>query len=172
MKGINSPPWKYAVLWVRIYFGADLVWSGFRYLSTGWVPFIPGIGGEYVQALDHIHMFYAVKALELLAGILLLTNRYVLLGAILEFPTSISIFWINTFIVQTPRQLFSGPNQLLMNGLILLAYGGYMANVLRPNKEPFALWEGLKVDVWNEYLKLKQPSALPASTAEERSDAA
>ncbi|APA84753.1 hypothetical protein BJG93_04630 [Paraburkholderia sprentiae WSM5005] len=163
MQGLNSPPWKYAVLWLRVYFGADLLWSGFRYLSTGWVPFIPGIGGQYVQALDAIHMFYAVKAVEMLAGILLLTNRYVLLGAILEFPTSISIFWINTFIVATPRQLFSGPNQLLMNGLILLAYGGYMANVFKPNK-PLALWEGFKVDVWKEHLRLSKGAESTSTT--------
>ncbi|MFP4893787.1 hypothetical protein [Paraburkholderia sp. EG304] len=158
MQGINSPPWKYAVLWLRIYFGADLLWSGFRYISTGWVPFIPGTGGAYVQALDAIHMFPVVKYMECVLGILMLTNRFVLLAAIFEFPTSVSIFWINTFIVATPRQLFSGPNQLLMNGLLILAYSGYMASVFKPKLTPLALWEGFKVDVWKESLKFKKTS--------------
>ncbi|MEX3640572.1 hypothetical protein AB3X90_41065, partial [Paraburkholderia sp. BR14427] len=75
-------------------------------------------------------------------GILMLSNRFVLLAAIFEFPTSVSIFWINTFIVATPRQLFSGPQELLMNGILLLAYSGYMAVCFRPTLNPMWLWDG------------------------------
>lgn len=142
----SASPWKYVITWLRLYFGAHLFFSGIRYITSGYVPFIPGPGGAYVAAATVIHMYPAVKYMEFVFGMMLLTNRFVLLALILEMPTTVTIFWLNTFIVATPVQLFSGPQELLMNGALLVAYSGYMASVFRPKLKPMWLWEG-----WNNY---------------------
>jgi hypothetical protein len=144
MKSANASPWKYVIIWLRLYFGAHLFFSGIRYILSGYVPEIPGIGGVYVAAATTIHMYPAVKYMEFVYGLMLLTNRGVLLALVLEMPTTVTIFWLNTFIVATPRQLFSGPQELLMNGLLLLAYSGYLAAVFRPKLDPMWLWDGWK----------------------------
>jgi len=82
--------------------------------------------------------------MECVLGLMLLTNRGVLLALMLEMPATVNIFWLNTFIVATPRQLFTGPQELFMNGALLLAYGGYYVSVLQAKVEPMWLWDGLK----------------------------
>jgi len=138
----NKSPWYYIVHWLRLYFGAHLLFSGIRYAATGYVPEIPGIGGEWVQANANIYLYQMIKYLEIVTGAMIFFNRFTLLGLILEFPATVNIFWLNTFIVATPRQLFTGPQELFMNGLLLLAYSGWMAAVLRPKLEPLWLWQG------------------------------
>ena len=138
----KQSPWFYIVHWLRLYFGANLLFSGIRYAVTGFVPEIPGIGGEWVQANANIYLYQMIKYLEIVTGAMLCLNRYPLLALILQFPASINIFWLNTFIVATPRQLFSGPQELFMNGALLLAYSGWMAAALKPRLEPLWLWRG------------------------------
>lgn len=135
-------PWFFIVHWLRLYFGANLLFSGIRYAVTGFVPEIPGIGGEWVQANANIYLYQIIKYLEIVTGAMLVLNRYPLLALILQFPASINIFWLNTFIVGTPRQLFSGPQELFMNGVLLLAYSGWMAAALKSRLEPLWLWQG------------------------------
>lgn len=130
----------YIITWVRLFFGAHLLFSGGRYLLTGYVPEIPGIGGEWVAANAALGLYQAVKYMELVFGIMLLTNRFVLLALVLEMPATVNIFWLNTFIVATPRQLFTGPQELFLNGILLVAYGGYLGAALRPRLEPLWLW--------------------------------
>lgn len=138
----EQSPWFFIVHWLRLYFGANLLFSGIRYAVTGFVPEIPGVGGEWVQANANIYLYQFIKYLEIVTGAMLCLNRYPLLALILQFPASINIFWLNTFIVGTPRQLFSGPQELFMNGSLLLAYSGWMAAALKPKLEPLWLWRG------------------------------
>jgi len=138
----NKSPWYYIVHWLRLYFGAHLLFSGIRYAATGYVPEIPGIGGEWVQANANIYLYQMIKYLEIVTGAMIFFNRFTLLGLILEMPATVNIFWLNTFIVATPRQLFTGPQELFMNGVLLLAYSGWMVAVLRPKLEPLWLWDG------------------------------
>lgn len=134
----------YVIHWIRLYFGAHLLFSGIRYALTGYVPMIPGVGGEWVQANADIYLYQFVKYLEILTGAMLLSNRFPLLALILEFPATVNIFWLNTFIVATPRQLFTGPQELFLNGILLLAYGGWMFSTVNPKLEPLWLWNGSK----------------------------
>ncbi len=134
----------YVIHWIRLYFGAHLLFSGIRYALTGYVPMIPGVGGDWVQANADIYLYQFVKYLEILTGAMLLFNRFPLLALILEFPATVNIFWLNTFIVATPRQLFTGPQELFLNGILLLAYSGWMFAVVKPKVEPLWLWKGSK----------------------------
>lgn len=131
---------SYIITWLRLFFGAHLLFSGGRYILTGYVPEIPGIGGEWASANAAIGLYQAVKYMEFLFGIMLLTNRFVLLALVLEMPATVNIFWLNTFVVGTPRQLFTGPQELFLNGVLLLAYSGYLGAVLKPRLEPLWLW--------------------------------
>lgn len=142
--------WYYVIHWIRFYFGAHLQFSGIRYAMTGYVPEIPGIGGEWVQANANIYLYQAIKYLEIVTGAMLFFNRFPLLGLILEFPATVNIFWLNTFIVggpEMPRQLFTGPQELFLNGVLLLAYSGWMYGAIRPKLEPLPIWDGAKAYV-------------------------
>jgi hypothetical protein len=129
------------VTWLRLFFGAHLLFSGGRFILTGYVPDIPGIGGEWQMANAALGIYQAVKYMECLFGIMLLSNRFVLLALILEMPATVNIFWLNTFIVATPRQLFTGPQELFLNGVLLLAYSGHVAAAIKPKLAPLWLWE-------------------------------
>jgi hypothetical protein len=130
----------YIITWIRLFFGAHLLFSGGRYILTGYVPEIPGIGGAWAEANAAIGVYQAVKYMEFIFGVMLLTNRFVLLALILEMPATVNIFWLNTFVVGTPRQLFTGPQELFLNGVLLLAYSGYLAAALKPRLDPLWLW--------------------------------
>jgi hypothetical protein len=134
----------YIVTWLRYFFGAHLLFSGGRYILTGYVPEIPGIGGAWSDANMAIGMYQAVKYMEFVFGLMLLTNRFVLLALILEMPATVNIFWLNTYIVAMPRQLFTGPQELFLNGVLLLAYSGYVGAALKPRLEPLWLWQSAK----------------------------
>lgn len=142
MKMASQSPWYYVIHWLRLYFGAHLLFSGLRFAFTGYVPEIPGVGGEWVQANANIYLYQAIKYLEILTGAMLFFNRWPLLGLIIEMPASVNIFWLNTFIVATPRQLFTGPQELFLNGVLLLAYSGWMYAALKPKLEPLWTWDG------------------------------
>lgn len=142
MKMASQSPWYYVIHWLRLYFGAHLLFSGLRFAFTGYVPEIPGVGGEWVQANANIYLYQAIKYLEILTGAMLFFNRWPLLGLIIEMPATVNIFWLNTFIVATPRQLFTGPQELFLNGVLLLAYSGWMYAALKPKLEPLWTWDG------------------------------
>lgn len=136
----NTTPTFYIITWIRIFFGAHLAYSGGRFILSGYIPEIPGIGGEWAMANAEMGIYQAVKYMEFTFGVMLILNRFVLLALILEMPATINIFWLNTFIVATPRQLFTGPQELFLNGILLLAYSGYAAAALKPLLEPLWLW--------------------------------
>ncbi|MDY0273423.1 MAG: hypothetical protein RBR37_13110, partial [Advenella sp.] len=93
----------YIIHWIRLYFGAHLLFSGMHYAISGYfAPKIPGVGGEWLEASVGIYLYQFVKYLQILTGAMLLFNRFPLLALILEFPVSVNIFWFNAFIVGTP----------------------------------------------------------------------
>jgi hypothetical protein len=158
LKSESQSPWYYIIHWLRLYFGAHLLFSGIRFAATGYVPDIPGIGGAWMHAQADLHLYQAVKYLEIFTGAMIYFNRFPLLGLILEFPTTVNIFWLNTFIVATPRQLFTGPQELFMNGVLLLAYSGWMYGALRPKLEPLWVWNGAKAYVPELGERIAEPS--------------
>ena len=137
----NNTPTFYIITWLRLFFGAHLAFSGGRFILTGYVPEIPGIGGEWAMANAEMGIYQAVKYMEFIFGVMILLNRFTLLALICEMPATVNIFWLNTFIVATPRQLFTGPQELFLNGVLLLAYSGYLAAALKPKLDPLWLWD-------------------------------
>jgi len=73
---------------------------------NGFLNFIPappptGIAGQYVGALFVSHYLSAVFALELVAGILLLANRFVLLALTILAPILVNIVLFHVFMAPT-----------------------------------------------------------------------
>lgn len=143
----SKSPWYYVVHWLRFYFGAHLMFSGFRFITSGYVPLIPGIGGVWWKANADIGIYQFIKYLEALTGVMIFTNRFALLGLILEMPATINILWLNLFIVASPampRQYYTGPQELFLNGFLLLAYSGWMYGAVKAKLEPLWIWDGAK----------------------------
>jgi riboflavin transporter len=127
----------YFVLWLRIFFGVHLLYSSLRFFA-GFEPQpqVPGLGGEFVRVLTEMGLFPLIKGLEGVVGACLVTNLFVPLVLLVEMPVSVNIFYLNFIVVGTPRQLFSGPQEIILNLLLIIAYGSSYKAVLVPRARP------------------------------------
>jgi hypothetical protein len=132
---------KYVILWFRIFYGVHLLYSSLRHYLTTWSVVIPGPGGRFVAALNEIGVYQIVKAIEGVVGLCLVLNLFVPLVLVVEFPISVIIFILNFFVVGTGMQLFTGPQEVVLNGLLILFYGGYYRPMLRARVTPQPLWQ-------------------------------
>lgn len=144
MHAAGKSPWKYLVLWLRLYFAIHYLASGLNYVIFNFVPDFSHAGrvGPYLHAMADIGFYQVIKYLEVVLGTMLLFNLAVPL-AVIVMAGSVTIIYLNLFISPAPRQLFTGLQELLLNGALLLAYGGYYANFCRIKTRPFWFWDGL-----------------------------
>ncbi|MEO9132552.1 MAG: hypothetical protein ABI240_15270 [Sphingomonas sp.] len=111
---------------LRIYFGGHLLWSSIRFWMTDAQPVIHHpLGGPFVASLVAIGAFPAIKTLEGIVGVALLSNRFVPLALVLEVPTSATVFYLNTFVTGGVMGWTTGPAELGANCALLLVYFGY-----------------------------------------------
>lgn len=147
MGNAQDAPWKYIIMWIRIVFGVHLIYSGLAYIIAGWTPsqmmMQDGASGQFQYALDLIGMYPMVKYLELIVGIALVLDIAVPLALILELPTTLMISFLNIVVEGTGRELFTGPQELLLNVSLLFAYGGYYTGFLQVRARPWWLWSNL-----------------------------
>jgi uncharacterized membrane protein YphA (DoxX/SURF4 family) len=114
---------KYAVWFVRLVFGAWMVPAGLNHFVTlfpqpmGSKP----LSRELIVALLSSHLFDIVKAVELIAGLCVLTGFYAPLGLVVCMPVSFCVFWWDTPLEGGRAALF-GEAALLCNVLLCLAY--------------------------------------------------
>ncbi len=133
----GKAPISHWVTALRLYYAAHLIWSSVRYWTTSMQPVIPDpIAGPFVESLGAMGIFPAIKTMEGLIGIMLLLNRYVPLALVLEMPTTVTIFYMNTFITATPHTVISGPAELAANCLLLLGYFQYYRPFLVAKADP------------------------------------
>ncbi|SOZ18790.1 conserved membrane hypothetical protein [Cupriavidus taiwanensis] len=145
MHAAEESPWKYLVLWLRLYFAIHYLASGLNFVIFNFVPDFSHAGrvGPYLHAMTDIGFYQVIKYLEVVLGTMLLFNLAVPLALIVMAGISVTIIYLNLFISPAPRQLFTGLQELLLNGALLLAYGGYYANFCRVRTRPFWFWDGL-----------------------------
>lgn len=140
---------KYVVMWFRLLFGAHLIYSGMRHvlgievLANVTHP----VGGTFVRVLAEMGMYQFVKYVELAVGLLLFFNRLVPLALIVELPITAIIFWLNTLVVAGPRQVFSGPQELFLNSIMILFYARYYLPLLNWRAPARPLWQTMPGDV-------------------------
>jgi len=119
----GSHSWvEHAATGLRIFFGAHLVYSSYRYFFSHHISIDHPLAGPFIDSIEAMGLFPGIKALEFVIGVLLLSNRFVPLALVLEMPTTMTIFFLNTFITHTPITVVTGPVELAVNGLLLLAY--------------------------------------------------
>ena len=132
----------YAIMWLRLLFGAHLIYSGMRHVLG--FEMISGmthpVGGPFVRIIAEMGMYQFIKWVELAVGVLLVCNRLVPLVLIIELPISVVIFWLNTIIVQEPRQLYSGTQEVVLNSAMILLYGRYYLPLLNWKAPARPLW--------------------------------
>jgi len=133
---------SYAILWLRIAFGAHALLSGINYFY----PLIPPApvnlspAGPFVAEMDAIGLYALIKVVEIVAGLMLIANVYVPLALLIEMPTTMSIFFLNTFVDGSPRQLYTGPRELFYNGVLMLAYWAYFRALVTAKPIYTPLW--------------------------------
>ena len=115
---------KYAVWLVRLIFAGWMIPAGLNHF----VPLFPqplgsGLSGEVFQALFDSHLFDIVKAVELLAGLSVLTGVYTPLMLVVCMPVSFNVFWWDNPLSGwgSPANPY-GQAVLLCNCLLCLAY--------------------------------------------------
>lgn len=64
-------------------------------------PMPEGIAGIYMQALGGTYLMTLVKVTELVAGLMLLSNRFVALGAVLLAPVVVNILACHALVLQS-----------------------------------------------------------------------
>ena len=92
--------------------------------------------------MTHVGFYPLIKYLEVALGCMLLFNRGVPLALIVMGGITTQIAYLNLFVSPHPREAFTGTQELLLNGSLLLAYGGYYADDLGLKVKPLFLWEG------------------------------
>jgi hypothetical protein len=98
---------KIAALIARILLGLIMVvfgFNGFLHFISGPLP--SGMAGQFVTVLMQSHYVFAVAALQIAGGALLLANRYVPLGLVLLGPVIVNILLFHILLL--PAQSLMG----------------------------------------------------------------
>lgn len=124
---------------LRIYMGGHLLWSCLRYWMSDMQPSINHpVGGPFVDALVMMNAFPAIKTLEGIVAVMLLSNRFVPLALVLEIPTSVTIFYLNTFVTARLSGILTGPPELGVNVALMLLYFAHYRPMLASRARPIS----------------------------------
>ena len=138
--------WQF-VTFFRLLFAAHLLYSGGAYIFFGWVPSAfhnpASPVGRFMVELDQVGLYPLVKYLEFGLGLFALVNRFTPLVAVMEFPITVMIAYLNLFVegAHAPRHYYTGIQELVINGMVLLGYGACYRAMLLPRNEPRWLWQ-------------------------------
>lgn len=142
----RSFQWQF-VTFFRILFASHLLYSGGAYIFFGWVPsafYNPASPvGHFMVELDKVGLYPLVKYIEFMLGLLALVNRFTPLVAVMEFPITVMIAYLN-IVVEGPhgaRHYYTGVQELAINGMVLLGYGAYYRSMLGMRNAPRWLWQ-------------------------------
>ncbi|MDE2619019.1 MAG: hypothetical protein KGL54_02530 [Sphingomonadales bacterium] len=142
----RSVQWQ-LVTFFRILFASHLLYSGGAYIFFGWVPSAfhdpASPAGRFMVELDQVGLYPLVKYLEFGLGLLALANRFVPLVAVLEFPVTVMIAYLNLVVegALAPRHYYTGVQELVINGMVLLGYGACYRAMLGARNAPRWLWQ-------------------------------
>ena len=138
--------WQF-VTFFRILFASHLLYSGGAYIFFGWVPSAfhdpTSVVGHFMVELDKVGLYPLVKYIEFTLGFLALINRFTPLVAVMEFPITIMIAYLNIFIEGAfdARHYYTAIQELTINGMLLIGYGACYRSMLNMRNEPRWLWE-------------------------------
>jgi hypothetical protein len=134
---------KYVVLWVQIAFGAHSLLSGLNHFLE-FLPLPPidaSPAGPFVAAMAEIGLYDFIKVVECVVGVCLLVNVFVPVALLIEFPITVSIFYLSIFVDGATRPTFTGWRELFYNTFLLTAYAGYFLPLLKWRIPQRPLWQ-------------------------------
>ena len=102
---------------------------------NGFVTFIPVPEFHpFMEILVSSGYMYVVKAIEVIGGIMLLTNRYVLLGLVLLVPVIVNIALFSLFLDPSgwPMMIIL----VILSSFLLWTYRTYFTSIFTPKAEP------------------------------------
>lgn len=139
----DTGPWKYVVLWLRFYYAIHFLKSGINYAVFGVIPDFSKAGavGPYLSEMNAVGFYPLVKYLEIVLGGMLLFNFMVPVALAFMAGIAFQIIYLNLFVSPHPRQLFTGTQELLLCGLLILSYGRNFLPLFQCKATPRFPWQ-------------------------------
>jgi uncharacterized membrane protein YphA (DoxX/SURF4 family) len=112
---------------LRVLFGVHFLWNGLNYIF-GFIeiPRPPGeMANTLVDTMNESGIFWFAKGTEVIAGLLLITGKWVPLALMLALPISVVIAYVDIALTGRPLYAVIGLINLLWNGGLMLAYLKY-----------------------------------------------
>jgi len=127
----EKAPWKYLVMWLRFYYAIHFLKSGINYAVFDVIPDFSKAGavGPYLNEMNNIGFYPFIKYLEIVLGSMLLFNILTPVALAVMAGIAFQIAYLNLFVSPHPRQLFTGTQELLLCGLLILAYGKHFRSL-------------------------------------------
>lgn len=91
-------------------------------------------------------LFHLVKGTELIAGIALLSNRFVPLMLVAVLPVTVNIAIVDVFFIAHARGIVMGSGALALNLFLMCAYIGHYRGMLTPRSTPDLARSGSAID--------------------------
>lgn len=91
--------------------------------------------------MHQVGFYPLVKYLEIILGSMLLFNSLVPVALAFMAGIAFQIIYLNLFISPHPRQLFTGTQELLLCGLLILSYGKIYAQLFQWKAKTMFPWE-------------------------------
>lgn len=126
--------WRTVVYAAQFFFGGWFVFHGLNH----WVEFFPqppgsaSVSSQLISALIASGLFDWVKAVEVLAGIAILLNRFVPAAALASLPISFVIGYLNIAVESDANALFVFFGVIGMNLLIMVGHLDRILPMLTP----------------------------------------
>jgi hypothetical protein len=138
LETFKNHPMRYLVVFARYYFGLHSLASGanffLNFTPTG--TMVHPLATPFFDAMVNIGLYEIVKAIELIVGICLVTNRLVPLALVLEFPISLNIFFLSTIVIGKYPNNITGAKELILNLFLFAGYVRYYRSMLVFKSEP------------------------------------
>jgi uncharacterized membrane protein YphA (DoxX/SURF4 family) len=131
----------YAATVVRILVGLAFLASGIMYfvfLARGEQLPLPDQGDarDFAQALGNSKFMVAVKVLEVVGGLLLLSGYFVPVGLCILGPVVVNIFLFDVFLARTPADITVGSVFLALLVFLIYAYRKHFGPIFDPAARP------------------------------------
>jgi hypothetical protein len=136
---------SYLIYAAQMFFGGWFLLHGLNHFVEIFIQ-PPGSSSParvLIGALISSGLFDIIKAVEVISGIMFLSNRFVPLGAILAVPVSLSIAYVNLFLNNDVFGMIVAVIVVGLNLVVMLGYFDYFRPLLTYKTTPLSL-DGFK----------------------------
>lgn len=146
-----KPAETYVVQFIRIFIGTFYLTSGLNYFLLFYPqPTGRGFTFELVDLMTQINLFQGMKGLDIIAGTLIILNRFTPVALILLFPITVQIFYL-TFFSTSLLSIWNGTRNFVFHAILFFAYFRHYAPLFDPR--PATTPVNTLGSVWRKRLK-------------------